>query len=66
MERFDGLLTRALNAYRGRWECFFSPGSYSAVELETPDDVLGKLIYVLANPVSAGLVDHAKDWAGAI
>ncbi|MBI5488563.1 MAG: hypothetical protein HY905_14615, partial [Deltaproteobacteria bacterium] len=49
-----------------RIACFFSPGSYSAVELETPDDVLGKLIYVLANPVSAGLVDHAKDWAGAI
>ncbi|MBI4914642.1 MAG: hypothetical protein HY825_02250 [Acidobacteria bacterium] len=66
MERFNTLVARALNAYRGHWECFFSPGSYSAVRLETADDVLDKLIYVLANPVSAGLVDHAKDWAGAI
>ncbi|MBI5485913.1 MAG: hypothetical protein HY905_01130 [Deltaproteobacteria bacterium] len=65
MERLNTLLARALNAYRGRWECFFSPGSYSAVRLETPADVLDKLIYVLANPVSAGLVEHGAEWAGA-
>ncbi|MBN1770555.1 MAG: hypothetical protein JXB32_04780 [Deltaproteobacteria bacterium] len=65
MERFDGLLARALNAYWGRWESFFAPGSYSAVRLETPEDRLSKLVYVLVNPVAAGLTDHARRWTGA-
>jgi REP element-mobilizing transposase RayT len=65
MERFDGLLARALNAYWGRWESFFAPGSYSAVRLERPEDCLSKLIYILTNPVAAGLVDHARRWTGA-
>lgn len=65
MERCDGLLARALNAYWGRWESFFAPGSYSAVPLETPEDCLSKLTYILANPVAAGLTDHARRWMGA-
>jgi putative transposase len=65
MERFDGLLARSLNAYRGRWESFFAPGSYSAVQLDTQDDSLAKLTYILTNPVAAGLVDHARRWTGA-
>jgi putative transposase len=65
MERFDGLLARALNAYWGRWEYFFCPGSYNAVRLDTFDDALSKLIYILTNPVAAGHVDHARRWTGA-
>ncbi len=65
MERFDGLLARALNAHWGRWESFFAPGSYSAVRLETPEDCMSKLCYILTNPVKAGLVDHARRWTGA-
>lgn len=65
MERFDGLLARALNAHWGRWESFFAPGSYSAARLETPEDRLSKLVYILANPVAACLVDHARRWTGA-
>jgi len=65
MERLDGLMGRAVNAYRGRWEYCFSSGSYSAVRLESPDDVLDKVIYTLANPVLAGLVLRAADWKGA-
>ncbi len=65
MERFDGLLARTLNAYWGRWESFFAPGSYGDVRLETPEDCIAKLVYILTNPVKAGLVDHSRRWTGA-
>jgi len=57
-------VARALNAAHGRWESFWAPGSYSAVALQTPDDVLDKMAYVLANPVAAGLVRRGSAWPG--
>jgi REP element-mobilizing transposase RayT len=60
----DSILARALNAAHGRWESFWAPGSYSAVALQSPDDILDKMAYVLANPTSAGLVRRGSDWPG--
>ena len=60
----DSLVARALNASLGRSESFWSPASYSAVALLTPQDVVEKTAYVLANPVAAGLVRHGRDWPG--
>jgi REP element-mobilizing transposase RayT len=60
----DGLVARALNFSLGREESFWDPNSYSAVRLTTPDDVLQKMIYVLANPIAAGLVRHGREWPG--
>ena len=60
----DSLVARSLNALYGRWEHFWAPGSYSAVALATPEDVLAKAAYLLANPVAAGLVRSAKSWPG--
>lgn len=60
----DSLVARALNAFHGRWEYFWGPGSYSAVRLETPEDLLDKVVYTLANPVAAGLVPRGKQWPG--
>jgi putative transposase len=57
-------IARALNAAHGRWESFWAPGSYSAVALQTADDVLDKMAYVLANPVVAGLVRRGAEWPG--
>jgi REP element-mobilizing transposase RayT len=57
-------VARALNAAHGRWESFWAPGSYSAVALQTPEDVLDKMAYVLANPVAAGLVRRGSEWPG--
>jgi REP element-mobilizing transposase RayT len=57
-------IARALNAAHGRWESFWAPGSYSAVALQTADDVLDKMAYVLANPVAAGLVRRGPEWPG--
>jgi REP element-mobilizing transposase RayT len=58
-------VARALNAAHGRWESFWAPGSYSAVALQTPADVVDKMAYVLSNPVAAGLVRRASEWPGA-
>ncbi len=60
----DSLVARATNASIGRWEHFWAPNSYSAVALQTPQDVLAKMAYVLANPVAAGLVPHGHEWPG--
>jgi REP element-mobilizing transposase RayT len=57
-------IARALNAAHGRWESFWAPGSYSAVALQTADDVLDKMVYVLANPAVAGLVRRGEEWPG--
>jgi putative transposase len=60
----DSLVARSFNALHGRWESFWAPGSYSAVALQTPEDVLDKVAYILANPVSAGLVRRGAEWPG--
>jgi len=60
----DSLVARALNASLGRWESFWAPSSYSAVALQSPDDIVDKAAYVLANPVAAGLVRRGRDWPG--
>lgn len=58
------LVARAVNASLGRWESFWAPGSYSAVELGSGQDVVDKAAYALANPVSAGLVPTGREWPG--
>ncbi len=60
----DAIVARALNASLGRWESFWAPNSYSAVTLATPEDVLAKAAYTLANPVAAGLDRSGKSWPG--
>ncbi len=60
----DALVARAVNCSLGRWEALWERDSYSAVRLETPDAVLEKMVYVLANPVAAGLVRRGGDWPG--
>jgi putative transposase len=63
---FDLLVARALNARYGHFEAFWASGTYSAVLLTDLDAVLEKAAYVLANPVSAGLVDRGALWPGLI
>ncbi len=60
----DGILAKALNALHGRWENFWAPCSYSAVALITPEDILEKVAYTLANPAIAGLVEKGREWPG--
>jgi hypothetical protein len=58
-------IAKCVNAHLGRWESFWAPGSYSAVRLLDPEDVLAKMVYVYTNAVDAGLVRAARDWPGA-
>jgi REP element-mobilizing transposase RayT len=60
----DSLVARSFNALYGRWDYFWTAGSYSAVVLITPQDVFEKMTYVLSNPVEAALVRSARDWPG--
>lgn len=65
MQYLDGLVARATNASIGHWEGFWSSAcSYSAVTHASPDDVIAKVAYALANPVSSALVQHGDDWPG--
>lgn len=64
MRDLGSLLARATNCALGRWDRFWEGDSYSAVELVNSVAVLEKLVYLLANPVAAGLVRHARDWPG--
>jgi REP element-mobilizing transposase RayT len=60
----DGLMARAMNALYGQWDAFWESDSYNAVVLDTPEDVVDRCAYVLANPVAAGLVRKARKWPG--
>jgi putative transposase len=61
---FDSLVGRAMNARLGRREHFWAPPSFSAVALTQPADVVDKITYTLANPVTAGLVCRGELWPG--
>jgi REP element-mobilizing transposase RayT len=60
----DGVLAKALNALHGHWENFWATSSYSAVALVSPEDIVEKVAYTLANPATAGLVEHGRQWPG--
>jgi putative transposase len=65
MQYLDSLVARATNAFLGRWEGFWSSQmSYSAVSPGETSDIIRKMAYVLANPVSAGLVRTGREWPG--
>jgi putative transposase len=60
--RMVSLCTKVLRNWEGAvWE----PGATSVVQLLTHAAVVEKIAYVLANPVAAGLVEHAGEWPGA-
>ena len=64
-ETFHKLVAKCINAYRGRWENFFSSAQTNVVRLKTREDVINKLVYVATNPVKAGLVERVEQWPGA-
>jgi hypothetical protein len=59
-------IAKCINALLRRRESVWAPGSYGSLRLETPDDVLSKTVYTLANPVSSGLVAHSERWPGRV
>ena len=65
MSWLNEFIAKAMNKTWDRWEYFWAPGTYSAVRLETLDDVIDKILYTLANPVKAFLVTKSANWPGA-
>lgn len=65
LQWFHRILAMTMKVLR-RWEGSFWDGEKtSVVRLETPEAILDKIAYTLANPVAAGLVATALDWPGA-
>lgn len=62
--QLNGEVGRALNALYGLDESFWRSGSYHALLLDSPEVVVDRCAYALANPVNAGLVHKARKWPG--
>ena len=60
----NGLLARALNCYRGRFDKFWSEDQACDVELLEDKDMLEAMAYTAANPPKALLVRRATRWEG--
>ncbi len=64
MHWLNGTLARCLNRYHDREENFWAPPPYSRVDLGESNDIVSKMVYTLANPVSAKLVSSRSEWPG--
>lgn len=64
LARVHRLIAVTVNLFRGRWEAMWSAEKPSIQTLETPEDILDKMIYVYTNPVAAGLVKTMDEWEG--
>ena len=63
LHRLVSLGTKVLRKWEGpTWD----HEQTSVVRLLTEQAIIEKLAYVMANPVQAGLVQHARDWPGII
>lgn len=63
-EHLNKMLAKSINALRGRWENLWSSDEGCTEYLPTLDDVFDKIVYTLANPLAANLVDRVQDWPG--
>ncbi len=61
---FHSQVAKCLNAVLGRSENFWACGPCNVVRLESPEDVMRKIIYTLTNPVKARLVKTCRKWPG--
>src|SRR5690606_23626040 len=64
LEHLHKMLAKCINARYGRWENVWSTEETCVTRLVTPKDVFDAIVYVLANPVAAHLVDRASEWPG--
>lgn len=64
LHEFHRLLALSIKVLR-KWEgAVWDHEKTSVVELRTPQAVVEKIAYVIANPVAAGLVHRAAQWPG--
>lgn len=65
LAHFNKLTAKVLNVRWGRSENLWSSEQTSVVRLLELGDVLDKVVYTLANPVAADLVDRLVHWPGS-
>ena len=58
------LIAKAQNHRLGRGEHFWAPGSYRNTEIHDEAALLDRMVYALANPAAANLVETLDDWPG--
>jgi hypothetical protein len=63
-EHFHKMLAKCQNAFRGRWENFWSSEQVCVVRLVGVADVINKLVYAATNPVKDRLVERVHHWPG--
>ena len=61
---FNSFLARALNALHGRFGSVWDREAACDTQRPTDDESFMDLVYTLTNPVTAGLVRHARLWPG--
>ena len=64
MHDFNLAVAKSLNAHLRRRENFWRPGSYGCTALKDDGAILSEIVYVLMNPVAAGLVRTGDAWPG--
>ncbi len=57
-------IAKTTNNALGRWENLWSTTQTSLVRSSGDDNVLGSIVYTMANPVAAGLVAEGTKWPG--
>lgn len=65
LQFFHRMVALCTKVYRQWDDAVWDKSPTSVVRLETRAAVVEKIAYVIANPVSAGLVQHAHEWPGA-
>jgi len=66
MEEFDAMLTRVINKHLGRQGRLWESKPYTHWVLETQEELLQHLVYLVANPVEAWVVRTPERWPGVI
>ena len=64
LQFLHSLLARCLNVHLSRWENFWSSEQSGVLQLGDAEAVFDKMVYSLANPVKAQLVDTVAHWPG--
>ena len=64
---YYSVLARAINKHRGRKGRLFDlPGYKDKRPIMDPDSALRALVYLICNPVQAGLVEWPHEWPGSL
>ena len=62
----NSTLARAINALQGRDDGVWSADGYGLLRPQSDEDLVARMVYLMANPVEAGLVRRAVEYPGVV